>query len=256
MMQPNPEIPSLLAVEGLVKTYPGSDEPALKGVSLSVAPGEFFGLLGPNGAGKTTLIGLLCGLLKADAGRTLVQGRDTARDLASVKAKLGVVPQDIALYPSLSARENLRFFGGLQGLSGTKLEGRIQVWLERLGLAGAADRPVGQYSGGMKRRANLIAGLLHGPSLLVLDEPTAGVDPQSRLLIYENLSRLNKDGVTLLYTTHYLKEAEELCSRVAILDRGLLIAQGSPAELAAAHPGAAPGLEGVFIRLTGRELRD
>ena len=246
---------AFLQIDGLCKTYAGNPEPALTDAHLHVQRGEFFGLLGPNGAGKTTLISLLCGLLRPDAGTIRLDGHDPAARRDRVKAMIGVVPQDIALYPSLTARENLLFFGRMHGLGGALLRGRVDTWLERLGLTVAAKRAVGRFSGGMKRRCNLIAGLLHEPTLLILDEPTVGVDPQSRILIYENLARLNRAGMTLLYTTHYLKEAEELCSRVAIIDNGTTIAEGSPAELTAAHSGAR-GLEDVFIKLTGRELRD
>ncbi len=235
----------LLQISSLRKRYPGAAAPALDGVSLRVERGECFGLLGPNGAGKTTLLGLVCGLLKPDSGSLLLGGA----------GRLGLVPQDIALYPSLDARENLLFFGRMQGLGGAALERSIAGHLERLGLAGQAGKRVEAYSGGMRRRLNLVVGLLNRPDLLVLDEPTVGVDPQSRLLIHETLLRLNRDGMSLIYTTHYLKEAEALCARVAILDRGRVLAQGSPAEMLAAHPGCS-SLDEVFLRLTGRQVRD
>jgi ABC-2 type transport system ATP-binding protein len=248
-------VSAFLQVDGLCKTYAGNSEPALKGARLHVQRGEFFGLLGPNGAGKTTLISLLCGLLTPDSGSIRLDGHDPAADRDQMKSLFGLVPQEIALYPTLTARENLLFFGSMHGLRGSVLRTRVDTWLERLGLTVAAKRAVGRFSGGMKRRCNLIAGLLHEPSLVILDEPTAGVDPQSRLLIYENLARLNREGMTLLYTTHYIKEAEELCSRVAIIDNGATICEGSPSELIQAQLGAR-GLEDVFIKLTGRELRD
>jgi len=244
-----------LQIDGLCKTYPGNPEPTLKQMCLHVERGEFFGLLGPNGAGKTTLISLVCGLLLADAGSISIDGLDSASQRKAIKERCGLVPQEIALYPTLTARENLRFFGRLYGLRGAELRLRVDTWLERFGLSAAANRAVGRFSGGMKRRCNLIAGLLHEPSLIILDEPTAGVDPHSRLLIADNLARLNREGMTLIYTTHHLKEAEEQCSRVAIMDVGQTIAEGTPAELIAAHTGAC-GLEDVFIKLTGRELRD
>ena len=250
-----PAVNALLQIDGLCKTYAGNPEPALQNARLHVQRGEFFGLLGPNGAGKTTLISLVCGLLHSDGGTIRLDGHDPAADRDRMKSLIGLVPQEIALYPTLTARENLLFFGSMHGLRGRDLRDRVDSWLERLGLASAAKRAVGRFSGGMKRRCNLIAGLLHEPTLVILDEPTAGVDPQSRLLIYENLARLNREGMTLLYTTHYLKEAEELCSRVAIIDNGATIAEGSPCELIQAHSGAR-GLEDVFIKLTGRELRD
>jgi ABC-2 type transport system ATP-binding protein len=214
-------------------------------VSLCLERGECFGLLGPNGAGKTTLLGLICGLLQPDSGSLRLGGA----------GRLGLVPQDIALYPSLDARENLRFFGRMQGLGGASLEAAISILLEKLGLAEQSGKRVEAYSGGMKRRLNLAVGLLNQPDLLVLDEPTVGVDPQSRLLIFDTLHRLNQAGTSLIYTTHYLREAEAFCSRVAILDHGRLLIQGSPAEMLAAHPDCA-SLDEVFLRLTGRQVRD
>ncbi|MCX6875725.1 MAG: ABC transporter ATP-binding protein [Verrucomicrobia bacterium] len=246
---------AFLQIDGLSKTYAGNPEPALRSMRLHVQRGEFFGLLGPNGAGKTTLISLLCGLLRPDEGSIRLDGHHPTAGRDPTKALFGLVPQEIALYPTLSARENLLFFGRMHGLGGSLLRNRVDTWLERLGLTSAARRAVGRFSGGMKRRCNLIAGLLHEPALVVLDEPTAGVDPQSRLLIYDNLARLNREGMTLLYTTHYIKEAEALCSRVVIIDNGASIAEGTPCELIQAQPGAR-GLEDVFINLTGRELRD
>ena len=240
----------VLEIEELHKRYPGAEEAALKGVSLSVRRGEFFGLLGPNGAGKTTLINIVCNLLTPSSGGVRLQGYST-----SGRARwLGLVPQDLALYPTLTARENLLFFGRMQGL-GRDLRPRSEAWLERVGLTPYAHRRVATFSGGMKRRLNLIVGLLHEPALLILDEPTVGIDPQSRLLIHENLLRLNREGVTILYTTHYLQEAETLCSRLAVMDSGHVIAKGTPVALVQDHPGCS-SLEDVFIRLTGRHLRD
>ena len=242
--------PAVLEIKELNKRYPGAEEVALKGVSLSVRRGEFFGLLGPNGAGKTTLINLVCNLLTPSSGAVRLQGSST-----SSRARwLGLVPQDLALYPTLTARENLFFFGRMQGL-GPDLRTRVEAWLQRVGLAPYAHRRVTTFSGGMKRRLNLIVGLLHEPALLILDEPTVGIDPQSRLLIHENLLRLNREGVTILYTTHYLQEAETLCSRLAVMDSGRVIAKGTPVALVQDHPGCS-SLEDVFIRLTGRHLRD
>jgi ABC-2 type transport system ATP-binding protein len=245
----------LLAIDGLSKTYAGNFEPTLRDVHLHIQRGEFFGLLGPNGAGKTTLISLICGILRADAGLIAVNGHESRNARATFASMLGLVPQDIALYPTLTARENLMFFGRMHGLGQRELRQRVDTWLERLGLTAAANRAVGKFSGGMKRRCNLIAGLLHEPALVILDEPTAGVDPQSRLLIYDNLRRLHEQGMTILYTTHYIREVEELCSRIAIIDNGATILEGVPKQLIDEHTGARD-LEDVFIQHTGRELRD
>ena len=237
------------------KTYAGSLEMTLKDLCLKIPKGELFGLLGPNGAGKTTLISIICGILRADAGRILLDGYQPMIDRAHFSSLIGLVPQEIALYPTLTARENLLFFGGMHGIEKRELKQRVDHWLERLGLEAAADRQVGKFSGGMKRRCNLIAGLLHEPALVILDEPTTGVDPQSRLLIYENLKRLHAEGMTLLYTTHYIREVEELCSRVAIIDAGTIIMEDEPGKMIASHAGA-KDLEDVFIQRTGRNLRD
>ncbi|MFA5262819.1 MAG: ABC transporter ATP-binding protein [Opitutaceae bacterium] len=244
-----------LRIEGLHKTYKGASRPALAGVNLSISRGAFFGLLGPNGAGKTTLISILCGLLKADSGTIHVDGLSHTRASADVRRLIGLVPQEIALYPTLTARENLFFFGRMFGIPRRALPSLIDEWLEKLGLLSAADQRFSFFSGGMKRRCNLIAGVLHRPSLLILDEPTAGVDPQSRLLIYECLRDLNRSGTTILYTTHYLKEAEELCSSLSILDAGRIMSEGSPADLVASCVGAR-NLDDVFFHLTGHALRD
>jgi ABC-2 type transport system ATP-binding protein len=244
-----------IQLEQLTKVYRGRTEPALAEVNLAIAPGELFGLLGPNGAGKSTLISIVCGLLSATAGKVTVRGSEVKMAAAQVKEWIGLVPQNIALYPRLTARENLAFFGRMQGLRGKQLHQKIAYWLDQVGLGFYADLPISTYSGGMKRRANLVAGLLHEPSILILDEPTAGVDPQSRNLIYENLLRLNHSGTTLLYTTHYLKEAEQLCSRIAILDAGRVIAEGIPRELIQKRE-QCHNLEDLFLLLTGKQLRD
>jgi len=168
---------------------------------------------------------------------------------------VGVVPQDIALYPTLSARENLHFYGNMYGVTGKELKDKIETWLHNFGLTEAANRRVSTYSGGMKRRLNLIAGILHDPKILFLDEPTVGVDVQSRNVIIEHLQALNKKGTTIIYTSHHMEEAEHFCTQVAIIDYGKIIAKGSPAELIAAHPGCT-NLESVFLHLTNRKLRD
>jgi ABC-2 type transport system ATP-binding protein len=206
---------------------------AVDGVGFRVDPGETYGLLGPNGAGKTTTISMICGLLRRDGGEVTVTGASLDRDPGAVKAAIGYVPQDIALYPDLSGAENLRFWGRMQGLSGRELAARVDAVLEVVGLADRARDKVGDYSGGMQRRLNIGAGLLHRPRLLVLDEPTVGVDPQSRNAILENVEALRGEGAAVLYTTHYMEEAERLCDRVGIIDQGRLIAEGTRRELVA-----------------------
>jgi ABC-2 type transport system ATP-binding protein len=220
----------MLRCEGLRKSY--GEREAVKGVSFSVADGECYGLLGPNGAGKTTTISMLCGLIIPDQGEVTVDG--FAGGSLEAKAAMGYVPQDLALYPDLSAVENLTFFGQLYGLGGKQLQGRIGETLELVGLADRGKDRIGTYSGGMKRRANMAAGLLHRPKLLVLDEPTVGVDPQSRNAILETVGRL---GIAVLYTTHYMEEAARLCDRIGIIDDGQLVAEGTAESLIGTHGG-------------------
>jgi ABC-2 type transport system ATP-binding protein len=207
------------------------DRTAVDDVSFSIAAGETYGLLGPNGAGKTTTISMLCGVLEADAGTVEVGGRPVSPRHPEGRGAIGYVPQDLALYPDLTATENLRFFGRLQGLSGRRLDERIAAALEVVGLADRADDRTESYSGGMKRRANIAVGLLHEPQLLVLDEPTVGVDPQSRTAILDAVDTLGGEGLAVLYTTHYMEEAERLCDRVGIIDEGRLVAEGTRREL-------------------------
>jgi ABC-2 type transport system ATP-binding protein len=219
----------ILVVEDLQKSY--GDNHAVRGVSFRVARGEIFGLLGPNGAGKTTTISMLTGLFPPDAGTVTVDGLDLKTQITAVKAKLGLVPQDLALYPTLSARQNLTFFGQIYGLRGKQLSNRVKEVLDMIGLTDKADKEVETYSGGMKRRVNIGAGLLHKPDILFLDEPTVGVDPQSRNAIFENVEALNREGMTVIYTTHYMEEAQRLCHRVGIVDQGKMIALDTPSAL-------------------------
>lgn len=246
---------NVLVIEDLVKRYPGAERPALDGLSLQVKRGRIFGLLGPNGAGKTTTISTLCTLLRPSSGTATVLGHDVVRQADAVRRLIGLVPQDIALYPSLTARENLRYFARVQRVAGRRIEDRINECLASVGLLECADRRVATYSGGMKRRANLAVGILHEPELLFLDEPTVGIDAQSRNLILEQLAALNRGGMTLLYTTHYMEEAQQLCDEVAIVDAGKIIACGAPAQLVAAADACA-NLEELFLSLTGKQLRD
>jgi ABC-2 type transport system ATP-binding protein len=281
----------MLALQGLRKRY--GAQVALDGLSLEVRRGEIFGLLGPNGAGKTTTVGLAIGLLAPDEGTVTIAGLGSPSEPA-VRARLGLAPQALALYDGLSGAENVAFFGSVYGLSGARLRERVPAALAFVGLLDRARDPVGTYSGGMKRRLNLAVALVHDPELILLDEPTVGVDPQSRNLIFDNVRRLREAGKTIVYTTHYMEEAERLCDRVGIVDNGRLLALGTVPELMAAHGGRpvlvaeaggeeirveaddpllelnrlAAGrpvsafrveranLEQVFLHLTGRQLRD
>jgi ABC-2 type transport system ATP-binding protein len=281
----------MLVLEGLRKSY--GAHIALSGLSLSVRRGEIFGLLGPNGAGKTTTVSLAVGLLEPDEGRVTVADQG-APSTPAVRARLGLAPQALALYDGLSGDENVAFFGSVYGLSGARLAERVKAAIEFVGLADRRRDRVSTYSGGMKRRLNLAVALVHDPELILLDEPTVGVDPQSRNLIFENVRHLRDLGKTIVYTTHYMEEAERLCDRVGIIDHGTLLAIGTVAELLAAHGGRpvlvaeaggeeirveaddplvelnrlAAGrpvsafrveratLEQVFLHLTGRQLRD
>jgi ABC-2 type transport system ATP-binding protein len=247
--------PTAIEINQLVKIYKGNDEPALNGISLTVPHGEIFGLLGPNGAGKTTTINILCGILGATSGNIKISGMDSKKHQREIKHRIGVVPQDIALYPELTARENLHFIGSMYGLSGNLLHARIDACLARLGLEKFADRQIKKYSGGMKRRINLIAGILHKPGILFLDEPTVGIDVQSRSVILEFLKELNAEKTTIIYTSHYMEEAELLCTSIAIIDQGRIITQGRPAEMIGSKP-EFTNLESIFLNLTGRKLRD
>ena len=245
----------ILKVRRLVKVYRGSATPAVDGIDFAVRQGEIFGLLGPNGAGKTTVISIICTLLRPTGGSVTLCSMDAERSPARLRSLFGLAPQEIALYPSLTARENLHYFGSLYGLSGRILRGRIEECLGLVGLSDSGGTRIDTFSGGMKRRANLAAAILHSPRILLLDEPTVGIDAQSRNLILENLRTLRDGGTTIVYTTHYMEEAENLCERVAIMDRGKIVAEGSPRSLVAAMNGCA-NLEETFLRLTGRQLRD
>jgi len=222
----------ILSANHLVKKY--GDHTAVNDVGFTIEEGEVFGLLGPNGAGKSTTIAMLSGLFPPTGGEATVAGYDVVKQLTQVKRAIGVVPQDLALYPTLSGRENVTFFGQLFGLRGKALRTRVDEVLGYVGMLERAGDPVKTYSGGMKRRVNLAAGLVNHPRLLFLDEPTVGVDPQSRNHIFESVERLNREqGMALLYTTHYMEEAERLCHRVGIIDRGKLIALDTPQNLIA-----------------------
>ena len=248
---------AILDVRHLRKSY--GTLVAVDDVSFSLEAGRLVGLLGPNGAGKTTTVSMLSGLVTPERGEVLVAGKKLAGDTDPTKRRIGLVPQDLALYDELSARDNLRFFGALYSLSGRALDGAIASALELVGLADRTKDAVKTFSGGMKRRLNLAAGLLHDPDIVLLDEPTVGVDPQSRNAIFDNLELLKSRGKALLYTTHYMEEAERLADRIVVIDHGKVIADDTLDGLQSRVATAAGGrvnLETVFLTLTGRSLRD
>ena len=277
----------MLVIEKLRKNF--GARCAVKDISFSVGKGETVGLLGPNGAGKTTTIAMICGIATADAGRVTLDGAAITPESRALKQRVGLVPQDLALYEELSAWANIELFGGLYGITGPLLEQRGMAALQLVGLADRRREAIGNFSGGMKRRVNIACALLHDPDLIVLDEPTVGVDPQSRNAIFENIETLKRQGKTLIYTTHYMEEAERLCDRLVIMDRGEIVANDTIAGLYAQLPvrrdavielsgdGANDALiqelaarfgkqfqvqqrgaklDDVFMRLTGHALRD
>ncbi|MBA4376772.1 MAG: export ABC transporter ATP-binding protein [Anaerolinea sp.] len=222
-------MPPILEIQNLEKKY--GNFIAVKGISFDIKQGEIFSLLGPNGAGKTTMISMLSTLYTPTSGDAVICGHSVVKEPMAVKQCIGVVPQDLALYEDLTARENLVFWGQMYGLSGKALSTRVDEVLEQIGLMDKAKQRVKTYSGGMKRRVNIGVGLLHRPKLLFMDEPTVGIDPQSRRAILDSVKDLNQQGMTVLYTTHYMEEAQELSNRVGIIDHGELIALGTQAEL-------------------------
>lgn len=245
----------VLDARNLVKIYKGATHPSLNGIDISVDEGEIIGLLGPNGAGKTTVVSILSTLMQPTLGSITLFGIDLIRHPGQAKKFLGFVPQEIALYPKLTALENLAYFGRLNGLHGKPLKKRISECLELVGLEEKANALVCTYSGGMKRRANLAVGILHTPKILFLDEPTVGIDAQSRNMILEKLKLLQKSKTSMIYTTHYMEEAEQLCSKVSIIDNGRIITEGNPRELIE-QAGGSGNLGELFLGLTGKCLRD
>jgi len=219
----------IISVDNLSKSY--GPIYAVRGISFEIQPGEFFGLLGPNGAGKTTTFSMLTGLIEPSGGKIGIGGTDLFSRPMEAKRKMGIVPQSFAFYPTLDALENLTFFGRIYGLGGAHLKARIIQVLNLVALEERARQRVGTYSNGMKRRLNIAIGLLHEPEILILDEPTVGIDTRSRNAILQSLGDLNKAGITVLYTTHYIEEAEQICQRVAIMDQGEIIAMDTPANL-------------------------
>jgi len=248
-----------IEVQHLVKTF--GKHGAVKDVSFTIGKGEIFGLLGPNGAGKSTTINMMCGYLEPTSGDTLIDGQSITREPRKVKRMIGVVPQEIALYNDLNSLENLEFFGEIYGLSSQERKERAQALLHFVGLYDRRKEPVKNFSGGMQRRINMAIALVHQPAFLMMDEPTVGVDPQSREHIFDTIEQLRDQGTTILYTTHYMEEAERLCNRIAIMDEGQIVALGTLEQLLAMRDQNREvqrphGLQELFIQLTGKTLRD
>jgi len=241
-----------IVIDNLTKKF--EDVTALDGLSLEIGKGELFGLLGPNGAGKTTIINVLCGLLEPTSGSASVGGYNVQEDSERVKELIGVCTQETAVFPYLTGRENVQLFGNLYAMPKEKLRRNTDELLQKMSLTEDADRRVGKYSGGMRRRINLIMALVHDPEIAFLDEPTVGMDPQSRHAVWGFIRELKQKGRTVILTTHYMEEAEELCDRVGIIDHGKLIALGSPGQLKEKF--GVRNLEEVFIQLTGRRIRE
>jgi ABC-2 type transport system ATP-binding protein len=246
---------SFLVAQDLHKSF--NEHKAVNGVSFTIYKGEIFGLLGPNGAGKTTTIRILSTVLEPDRGDVTVGEYSIRHDADAVRSLIGVCPQELALYEDLSALDNMVFFGRMVGLGGKEAQAQAMAHLELMGLTERAEGKIAKFSGGMKRRVNLAIALMGYPELLFLDEPTVGIDPQSRNNIYETIEGLRDKGMTILYTTHYMEEADRLCDRVAIMDGGRIIAMDTPYQLKgqAGSPEQVT-LEDVFLKLTGRSLRD
>lgn len=248
-------MPSIIEIQSMTKRYKNADYHSLQGIDLSIPKGSVFGLLGTNGAGKTTLISILCGLIKATSGSFTIDGLSPEKQLREIKSKIGIVPQEYALYPTLTAYENLMYFGSLYNIPKQKLKILVEEYLSMLGLEPFMHKKIQTFSGGMKRRVNLIVGILHQPEILFLDEPTVGVDVQSRAAIIDFLNELNQKGTTIVYTSHLMAEAQEFCTDIAIIDQGKILNQGSVYQIMSLIPEAV-SLEEVFIALTGRNLRD
>lgn len=241
-----------IRITDLHHRYNSNEADTLKGIELTIRQGEFYGLLGPNAAGKTTLISIISGLLKYNSGQVLILGENKLFDARKV---IGLVPQEIALYLNLTVRENVAYFGQMHGIFSDALERQLNHLLEKLQLENHSGKRISRCSGGIKRRTNIAAGMIHQPKILILDEPTVGVDAQSRNLIFEYLKDLNQSGTTLLYTTHYMSEAEDLCSKVSIIDDGQLVESGRPGALIHKYQGC-NDLGDVFLKITGKALRE
>lgn len=244
-----------IRTQNLSKFYDGQNTFAVKDLNLSIHQGEIFGLLGPNGAGKTTLISMMCGLLKPTSGEVFLNELNFKQKRNSILKKIGVVPQEYALYPTLTAAENLNYFGSLYNLKGKDLKENVESGLEKVGLLEVKNKAIKDFSGGMKRRINLLTGILHNPEILFLDEPTVGVDIQSKEVIMNILQNLNENGTTIVYTSHHLSEAQNFCTRISIIDQGRILKEGTPDELIESVNNA-QNLEEVFLELTGNQVRN
>lgn len=248
---------TVVKLDGLIKKY--DNRAVVDGLSLEIREGEIFGLLGPNGAGKSTTMNMICSLLKPTAGKIELFGHDIRTENSKVKPMIGYIPQDLAIYGNLKAWENVELFTSLYGIKGQKLKDEIDRSLEFVGLSDKRDSFAKTFSGGMKRRLNIACALGHRPKLLIFDEPTVGIDPQSRNFILEKIKDVNRDGTTVIYTSHYMEEVEAICTRVAIMDNGKIVAIGTTEELknmVRKTPGEDVSLEEVFLTLTGKKLRD
>lgn len=245
---------NVITIEHLTKKYEGADTNSLSNVSFTVSANDKLGIFGPNGAGKTTLISIICGIIKSTDGEVKFIKDGTFIDLKSMLYKIGYVPQDFSLFPELTPRQNLSYFGALYGIPKDKLKIRINHLLEVLGLTHVGDKKVGTFSGGMKRRVNLAIGIINEPEILFLDEPTVGVDVQSKNAIMKYLEFLNEQGTTIIYTSHHLSEGEEFCNRIILIDQGSLIANDSMENLLKTHN--EQSLETLFLKLTGTAYRD
>jgi ABC-2 type transport system ATP-binding protein len=245
----------MIQIAQLSKKYKNNEEYSVVDLDLKIDQGEIFGLLGPNGAGKTTLISMLSSLIKPTSGSFSINGLNFQKHGNQLKQLIGIVPQEYALYPTLTAYENLHYLGSMYGLKGKQLKEKVNFQLKVLGLEKFSNKKLDSFSGGMKRRVNLIASILHDPKVLFLDEPTVGVDVQSKNVIIDNLKQLNSQGTTIVYTSHHLNEAEQFCTKVAIIDHGRIIIEGAPKNLIAQYP-ESHNLEDVFLTLTGKALRD
>ena len=248
---------TVVKLDGLIKKY--DNRPVVDGLSLEIKEGEIFGLLGPNGAGKSTTMNMICSLLKPTAGSVEVFGMDIKKDINKIKPLIGYIPQELAIYGNLKAWENVELFTSLYDIRGKELKGAIDEALDFVGLSEKRSSFAKTFSGGMKRRLNIACALGHKPKLLIFDEPTVGIDPQSRNFILEKIKAINKMGTTVIYTSHYMEEVEAICSKVAIMDNGKIVACGTKEELknmVRKDPDEEVSLEQVFLTLTGKKLRD